>query len=87
MHVIPRAIFLANRAQLATGDIVGFVTHRPNLDYFHVGFVAFGPRDEFLLRHASRSLGRVLDERMEHFVRVNHVRYVTLLRPLEPVWI
>ena len=87
MHVIPRATFLANRAMLETGDIVGFVTHRPNLDYFHVGFIAFGPKGEFLLRHASQSHGRVLDEPMQYFVRVNHVRYVTLLRPLEPVWI
>ena len=87
MHVIPSATFLANRAQLATGDIVGFVTRRPYLDYFHIGFVAFGPHGEFLLRHASRSHGRVLDENMHRFVRVNRARYVTLLRPLEPVWI
>jgi hypothetical protein len=84
MHVIPRASFLANCAKLATGDIVGFVTRRPHLDYFHVGFVAFGPKGEFLLRHASERHGRVLDERMQRFVAQNYVRYVTLLRPLEP---
>lgn len=84
MHVIPRAIFLANRAKLKTGDIVGFVTHRPNLDYFHIGFVVFGAGGAFLLRHASEHYGRVLDERMHRFVAANHVRYVTLLRPLEP---
>jgi len=84
MHVIPRAVFLANRGKLLTGDIVGFVTRRPNLDYFHVGFVAFGPKGEFLLRHASEQHGRVLDERMQRFVAANRVRYVTLLRPLEP---
>lgn len=87
MRVIPSATFLAHRAQLATGDIVAFVTRRPYLDYFHVGFVAFGPRDEFLLRHASRSHGRVMEESMQRFVRVNRVLYVTLLRPLEPVWV
>jgi hypothetical protein len=85
MHVIPRGIFLANRAKLSTGDIIGFVTRRPNLDYFHVGFVVFGPHGEFLLRHASEKHGRVFDQRMARFVAVNHVRYVTLLRPLEPV--
>jgi hypothetical protein len=84
MQVIPRASFLANRGKLATGDIVGFVTRRPNLDYFHVGFVAFGPKGEFLLRHASERHGRVLDERMQRFVAANHVSYVTLLRPVEP---
>jgi hypothetical protein len=82
MQVIPRATFLANKSQLAAGDIVGFVTRRPNLDYFHVGFIAFGSGGELLLRHASESHGRVLDERMERFVAHSRVRYVTLLRPV-----
>ena len=82
--VIPRAIFLANKRQLAKGDIVGFITQRPNLDYFHVGFITFDTGGELLLRHASQSRHSVLDERMDHFVVVNRVRYVTLLRPQEP---
>jgi N-acetylmuramoyl-L-alanine amidase-like protein len=82
--VIPHAIFLANKRQLAKGDIVGFITQRTNLDYFHVGFIAFDTGGELLLRHASQSRHRVLDERMDHFIAVNRVRYVTLLRPQEP---
>jgi len=82
MQVIPRAVFMDNVALLKAGDIVGFVTHRPNLDYFHVGFVAFD-KGQFMLRHAARSRGRVLDERMSRFVAVNGVHYVTLLRPQE----
>jgi hypothetical protein len=85
MQVIPRAIFLANKAMLAPGDIVGFVTRRPNLDYFHVGFVSFGSDGQLLLRHASLSHYRVVDERMDRFVAHNRVSYVTLLRPEEPV--
>jgi len=84
MRVIPSANFLANKGKLENGDIVGFVTRRPNLDYFHVGFVAFGNDGELLLRHASLSRQRVLDEPMDHFIAVNRVRYVTLLRPQEP---
>jgi N-acetylmuramoyl-L-alanine amidase-like protein len=84
MVVIPRATFLASKAQLAAGDIIGFVTRRPNLDYFHVGFVAFDRDGTLLLRHASQSRHRVLDERMDRFVSLNRVRYVTLLRPEEP---
>lgn len=84
MRVIPSAVFLANKGKLENGDIVGFVTRRPNLDYFHIGFVAFDSAGELLLRHASLSRHRVLDERMDHFVAVNRVRYVTLLRPQEP---
>ncbi len=84
MTVIPRATFMANKNKLASGDIVGFVAQRPNLDYFHVGFIAFGQDGELLLRHAALSRHRVLDERMDRFVAQNHVRYVTLLRPEQP---
>ena len=54
------------------------------MDYFHVGLVAFGDNGELLLRHASKSRRRVLDDGMERFVAHNRVRYVTLLRPEEP---
>jgi hypothetical protein len=80
---IPGAVFLANKNMLMNGDIVGFVTRRPNLDYFHVGFVALTASGDLLLRHASQSRHRVLDERMDHFAAVNHVSYVTLLRPVD----
>ena len=84
MTVIPRAVLLAKKNELMTGDIVGFVSRRPILDYFHIGFVAFGNKGELLLRHASQSRHRVLDESMGRFVESYRVRYVTLLRPQEP---
>ena len=84
MHVIPTAVFLANGKRVANGDIVGFVTHQPNLDYFHVGFAVHGGKGELMLRHASQMHQRVLDERMQAFIDAYRVRYVTLLRPEEP---
>jgi hypothetical protein len=81
MSVIPRAIFLANKHSLMTGDIVGFISGKSYLDYFHTGFIAFGDKGVLLLRHAAKSRHRVLDERMDRFLAVNRVRYVTLLRP------
>jgi hypothetical protein len=84
IRAIPSAVFLGNKALLANGDIVGFITRQSNLDYFHVGFVALGKRRDLLLRHASQSKRRVLDEHMDRFIAVNSVRYVTLLRPQEP---
>ena len=84
MQVIPRYVFMDNVALLRTGDIVGFVTQRPNLDYFHIGFIAFDDDGRFLLRHAAQSRDCVLDERMDRFVAHNNVRHVTLLRPQEP---
>jgi N-acetylmuramoyl-L-alanine amidase-like len=84
MAVIPVATFLAKKRQLTNGDIVGFVTRRPNLDYFHVGFVAFASNGDLMLRHASESRYRVLEERMDRFAAFTRVRHVTVLRPLEP---
>jgi len=84
MQAIPRGIFMSSTQLLKDGDIVGFVTQRPNLDYFHIGFVAFADDGRFMLRHAAKSRHRVLDERMDRFVADNRVRYVTLLRPQEP---
>jgi hypothetical protein len=84
MSATPSAALLANKEALAPGDIIGFVTRRPNLDYFHTGLIAFDDKGTLLLRHASLSKHRVLDERMDRFVVQNHVRYVTLLRPEQP---
>jgi N-acetylmuramoyl-L-alanine amidase-like len=84
MRVIPRAVFMANKPMLESGDIIGFVSHQPDLDYFHAGFIAFARDGTLLLRHASESAHRVHDERMDRFLARYSVRYVTLLRPQEP---
>ena len=81
MRVIPRAVLLASADKLATGDIVGFVSRRPDLDYFHCGFVVAAPGRPLLLRHAAESRHRVLDERLDRFLAVNRVRFVTVVRP------
>jgi hypothetical protein len=80
---IPRATFWANRPLLAPGDVIGFLSRRSNLDFYHTGLVAFGKKDELLLRHASRSRRRILDEPMKAFFAANGVQYVTLLRALD----
>jgi hypothetical protein len=80
---VPRAALMANGAPVATGDIIGFVSQRLNLDFFHTGLLIVGPRGELLLRHASQSRQRVINEPLGAFVTVNRVQYVTLLRPLE----
>jgi hypothetical protein len=74
---------MANAKLLSPGDIVGFVSRRPELDYFHTGFIAFGKRGELLARHASRSHRRVVEERIEDFMTANGTRSVTILRPAE----
>jgi hypothetical protein len=83
LTVVPRATFMANRHLLAGGDVIGFVSKRPNLDFFHTGLIAFGQDGQPMLRHASRSRGRIVDERLDRFVASNGVRYVTVLRAAE----
>lgn|GEM_PF-316664 len=82
--VIPRVTFMANKNLLASGDVIGFVSKLPSLDFYHTGLIAFGKDGELMLRHASQSRGRILDDRMDTFVAVNDVQYVTLLRAAEP---
>ncbi len=84
LAAIPQADLLAGKAELLDGDIIGFVSRRTSLDYYHCGFVMFGDKGALLLRHASQSRYRVVDEPMQNFLTANGVRYVTLLRPLDP---
>jgi hypothetical protein len=83
MSVVPSAKLLANRLELEVGDIIGFVSRRADLDYFHAGMIALAKDSTLLLRHASESEGRVLDEPLTRFMSRWRVRYVSLLRPLE----
>jgi hypothetical protein len=80
---IAKSTFMDSVRLLAPGDIIGFTSRRESLDYFHTGLVAFDKRGELLLRHASQSHGRVVEEKMAAFVRINPVKYVTLLRAAE----
>jgi hypothetical protein len=80
---IARSTLLDNARLLAPGDIIGFASQRPGLDFYHTGLVAFGAKGELLLRHASRSRGRVVEERMAAFIAANPVKYVALLRAAE----
>ena len=81
---IAKSTLLDNANLLSPGDIIGFASRRSNLDFFHTGLVAFGKGGALLLRHASRSRGHVVEEKMATFVSVNAVKYVTLLRAVEP---
>ncbi len=83
---VARAKLLAHNELLATGDIIGFLSQRPGLDYFHTGFIVVDAKGDLWLRHAARSQGRVLDSPLARFMSVNGVRAVTVVRPQEP-WV
>ena len=74
---------MTHRKMLQAGDVIGFVSRRSELDFFHTGFIAFDSRGALMLRHASRTRGKVVDDDMASFVAVTGVKYVTLLRAEE----
>lgn len=80
----PRASLIKNKALLSTGDIIGFLSRRPGLDYFHVGFVIVDDKGGLWLRHAARSRRRVIEQPLARFLRDNNTHAVTLLRVREP---
>ncbi len=81
---IPRAMFTAGKHLLANGDLIGFVSRRTSLDYFHCGLVVMRKNGgAVMLRHAALSRGRSVDENLEAFLTSNAVKWVTLLRPLD----
>ncbi len=81
---VTRATMMDQAKLLAPGDIIGFVSGRPGLDYYHTGLVAFGRSGELLLRSASLSRGRVVEDKMTAFAAMNPVHHVTLIRAAEP---
>ena len=80
---IPSASLLASGELLANGDIIGFLSRRPNLDFFHTGLVIFEDDGALMLRSAAQSRRRVVDEPLARFLAANNVQHVTLLRALE----
>jgi hypothetical protein len=84
LNAVSSADLLENKHLLATGDIIGFLSQRARLDYFHIGFVVVAADGDLWLRHAAKSKRGVLDESLPRFLSLNRVKAVTLLRPREP---
>ena len=87
MQCVPSESLLARPSQLANGDVIGFVSRRTNLDFFHTGLVMLSGKGEVILRNASQSRGRVVDIPMDRFVAASKVEYAALLRPIDPAYI
>jgi len=81
---IPPASLLASGELLANGDIIGFLSRRRNLDFFHTGLVIIDDDGALILRHAAQSRRRVVDEPLDRFLAANNVQHVALLRAVEP---
>ena len=74
-----RAELLATAGR--TGDVVCFVSTRPELDTFHLGLLATG--DPIRFRHASRTAGMVVEEPLGGFLDRNETPGLLLARPVD----
>jgi hypothetical protein len=66
----------------ATGDVLLFVSHRKDLDFFHTGVAVAGEVPH--VRHASRSRGMVVEESLADFIAHADPEGVAAARPVDP---
>lgn len=64
-----------------TGDLILFVSTKETLDVFHTGFL-IEREGRWLLRHATRRAGAVIDQELFEFMNQNAPAGFVLLRPL-----
>jgi hypothetical protein len=79
---IPKKDLPRQAGRLRTGDLIFFASMRRNLDVFHCGIVINNGKG-LLLRHASRSRGRVVEQRLAEFLQQNRMPGVIVVRPTE----
>lgn len=80
MKYVPRAAVPRLKVHLQTADLIFFVSTRPNLDVFHAGIIVRDGKN-ILMRHASRSLGSVVEQKLTEFLKANRLAGVIVARP------
>jgi hypothetical protein len=79
---IPKATLLKSRDVLRTGDFVFMASTRSHLDVFHCGIIIKNGAD-LIMRHASRSRGAVVNQKLSEFFQQNRMAGVLVVRPAE----
>jgi hypothetical protein len=82
LKCVPKPMFPRLAPYLNTGDLMFFASTRKNLDVFHVGIIIRGG-DGLNLRHASRSQGHVVEQKLDEFLKANRMAGVIVARPCE----
>lgn len=80
-RVFPKRRLPGARSEIQTGDLIMFVSTRKHLDVFHLG-ILIPENNRILLRHATRSAGKVVEQDLTDFVRANRMSGFILARPL-----
>jgi hypothetical protein len=80
-RVFPKKKIAHIEKLIKTGDFACFATTKKNLDVFHTGILL--RRDgKILLRHASRTAKKVIDQDLREFIKNNRMSGLVLLRPI-----
>jgi hypothetical protein len=82
LRCFPKATLRRMLRICRTGDLVLFASTKKSLDVFHIGLLV-QRNDELLMRHATRTAGKVIEQNLEGFVRGNRMSGLILLRPLD----
>lgn len=77
----PKRRFATIKHRIRTGDLILFVSTRKHLDVFHTG-ILIRRNDRVLLRHATRSAGRVIEQDLAAFLKKNRMSGFILARPI-----
>lgn len=80
-RLFPKRRYPKVRSLIRTGDIIMFVSTKKHLDVFHMGML-IRDGDQVLIRHATRSAGKVVEQALIDFMRSNRMTGFILARPL-----
>jgi hypothetical protein len=83
-RVFPKKNIRLVEKRIKTGDFVCFGSTKKNLDVFHTG-ILIRRDDKILLRHASRTAGKVIDQDLQDFLQHNRMPGLVLLRPTKNI--
>jgi hypothetical protein len=80
MNCVPKPAVSRLAAHVQSGDLIFFASTLKNLDVFHAGIIV---RDDkgMLMRHASRSQGFVVEQKLSVFLKANRMAGVIVMRP------
>jgi N-acetylmuramoyl-L-alanine amidase-like len=79
---VPKPAIRRLALHLETGDLIFFASTRKHLDVFHCGII-IRDHERLLVRHASRSRGRVIEQELNDFLKENRMAGVIIARPKE----
>ena len=82
LRCVPKRAIARLQSYLQTGDLIFFASTRKNLDVFHTGILVHNG-ERLMMRHASRSQGRVVEQKLGDFIKANRMAGVIVVRPQE----